>query len=364
MPKVSVIIPVYNVEKYLRECLDSVINQTLSDIEIICINDGSTDNSGNILDEYSTMDSRIKVIHQVNGGVGNARNVGIKISTGDYIYFLDSDDYIVPDAIEKLYTKAVSLDLDICVCKVKEIDSSTGVTRIEENSVNEKYLPVNDIFGSQDVKNEIFHLFIGWVWDKLYKRSLIVDNNLLFPLFKNTEDTVFAYSALILSKRISTIRECLIIHRTSISTSISVTRENEPDAFIKAMELLKSRLIKLDLYEPFKIGFINYFLTFSLWHLQTISPPIRESLYQKIKSYLNTLNVESLGQGIFIEKYIYKIYLAYKKSETYKAFSRILGDDYKFIEKIFSIKNALDRKHKVICILGIKFSLKRRVNFG
>ena len=113
MPKVSVIIPVYNVEKYLRECLDSVVNQTLKDIEIICINDGSPDNSLAILEEYAKKDSRIIVISQENSGVSTARNVGIDLAKGDYLYFIDADDYAEPDLLELSYQKALSTQCDI-----------------------------------------------------------------------------------------------------------------------------------------------------------------------------------------------------------------------------------------------------------
>ena len=112
MPKVSVIIPVYNVENYLRQCLDSVVNQTLSDIEIICVDDGSTDNSGKILDEYATKDSRIKVIHKENGGYGKAMNVGLDNAIGEYIGIVEPDDYIALDMYETLYNIAKEKDLD------------------------------------------------------------------------------------------------------------------------------------------------------------------------------------------------------------------------------------------------------------
>ena len=104
MPKVSVIIPVYNVEKYLGECLDSVLRQTLEDIEIICVDDGSTDGSAKMLAEYAAKDPRIRIITQANAGLSAARNVGMDAATGKYIYFLDSDDYIKDDAMEKCFS--------------------------------------------------------------------------------------------------------------------------------------------------------------------------------------------------------------------------------------------------------------------
>lgn len=119
MPKVSVIIPIYNVEKYLRKCLDSVVNQTLKDIEIICVDDGSPDNCGAILDEYALKDNRIKVIHQENKGLSGARKAGMEIATGDYLAHIDSDDFVEKDYLHTLYTSAKEYNADISVAPMK-----------------------------------------------------------------------------------------------------------------------------------------------------------------------------------------------------------------------------------------------------
>ena len=113
MPKVSVVVPIYNVEKYLRECLDSIVGQTLKDIEIICVDDGSTDRSLSILREYEQKDPRIKVITKPNAGYGHSMNMGLDAATGEYMGIVDSDDYILPDMYETLYGFAVKDDLDI-----------------------------------------------------------------------------------------------------------------------------------------------------------------------------------------------------------------------------------------------------------
>ena len=113
MVKISVVIPVYNTQNYLNECIDSVLNQSFKDFEIICINDGSTDNSLSILSDYEVSDERIKVISQQNRGLGASRNEGLKLAQGEYVLFLDSDDYLTPDALEKLYNQAYANDLDL-----------------------------------------------------------------------------------------------------------------------------------------------------------------------------------------------------------------------------------------------------------
>ena len=120
MPKVSIILPVYNVAPYLRRCMDSIINQTYRNIEIICIDDGSTDKSSQLCDEYSQKDKRIIVIHKKNGGQSDARNVGITVATGKYIAFVDSDDYIDEQFLEQLYLAIKKNKSDISMCKYKK----------------------------------------------------------------------------------------------------------------------------------------------------------------------------------------------------------------------------------------------------
>ena len=132
MPVVSVIIPVYKVEKYLKRCLDSLLSQSFSDWQAICVDDGSPDKSPKILDEYAARDSRFKVIHKKNQGVSSARNDGIKNADGKYIHFLDADDYMIENAYELLYRKASELHVDMLKAKVYRIDEKTKEIQIQK----------------------------------------------------------------------------------------------------------------------------------------------------------------------------------------------------------------------------------------
>ena len=128
---ISVIVPVYNVEKYLPQCLNSIINQTYKNIEVVLVDDGSTDDSGNICEEYKKNDERIIVVHQKNSGLSAARNVGIEISTGEYITFIDSDDYISPDYIENLYSALEQYSADIAICDLKKVSEKVELWDID-----------------------------------------------------------------------------------------------------------------------------------------------------------------------------------------------------------------------------------------
>ena len=197
--KVSIIVPVYNVENYLNRCIDSIINQTYKNLEIILVDDGSTDNSGKICDEYKKIDSRIKVIHKTNGGLADARNAGLKIYTGDYVCFVDSDDYVVSNAIEEYTKKAVYNNSDVVVCGMERISIRYGV----ENK--EIFIPQygDCIIDESNIKEELWKpLYYGdekkltcmiSACTKFIKAEFLNSHNLLFnPERKRSEDWEFS----------------------------------------------------------------------------------------------------------------------------------------------------------------------------
>ena len=192
---VSVIIPVYNVEEYLKQCLDSVINQTYKNLEIILVDDGSFDNSGKICDEYALKDNRIKVIHKENGGLSDARNVGIKEATGEYITFIDSDDYTELDMIEYLYNVLIKFGCDISVCTHKII---------KNNKVKKSFNLKKDfkLSSYETVKRLLYNDGADTsAWAKLYKRDLFT--GIEYPKGKLFEDIATTYKLFIKSGEIA-----------------------------------------------------------------------------------------------------------------------------------------------------------------
>lgn len=187
MPKISVIIPVYNIEKYLARCLDSVISQTLKDIEIICVNDGSTDNSANILSVYAEKDERIKIITQSNAGISEARNIGIQKASGEFIGFVDSDDFIEKDFYEKLYTSAIKNNADIACSSV-----------IRENEKKKKILieyKKEQVATSTKEKFELAHIPEHcYIWNKIYNREKLLNSNIKFIKGLVYEDIIYTPS--------------------------------------------------------------------------------------------------------------------------------------------------------------------------
>lgn len=171
MPKISIIIPVYNVEKYLEKCLDSVVNQTFKDFEVICINDGSTDNSLNILKRYAAKDSRFRIIDKENEGVSKARNIGIETAQGDYIQFIDSDDWIEPNCLELVYEKISQTDSDMVIFSSRYIVDGKIISTTLKYA--ESYFKHRSLI--------VFFYLVIVCWDKIFKREFLINNNLKFP---------------------------------------------------------------------------------------------------------------------------------------------------------------------------------------
>ena len=217
---VSIIIPIYNVEKYLRECVNSVLNQTYAEIEAILVDDGSTDDSGRICDEFASKDSRVKVIHKENGGLSDARNAGMNLAQGDYLYFLDSDDYIRLDAIKRSLEVIESDNADIVCFDAETIyeDFNDSGYR-EEFSRKQSYDAANGskMLELQLKNNEYFSL----VPLQLYNRSFLEKNKLRFKKDMMHEDELFTAIAFVRAKRISCINAQLYFRRLRANSIMS-----------------------------------------------------------------------------------------------------------------------------------------------
>lgn len=284
--KVSVIIPVYNEEKYLPECLESVLRQTLREIEIICVDDGSTDASAEILERYVRSDNRIKVITQENISAGAARNAGMEIAVGEYFSFLDADDFFEPEMLEKAYVQAVAYDCDIVAYRSGQYDEITKSRSLVSNNIKSENMPSKRVFCHGDAEQDFFGIFVGWTWDKLFRASFIKDNGIYFQNQKSINDLLFVYSALVKAQRISVIKDVLVIKRINNFNSISTnySHSNNYKCFYEALKALKKRLTEWNLYEETKRDYINYALKFSLWNLKKFeNTAVYEEVYELLK---------------------------------------------------------------------------------
>ena len=216
MPKVSVIIPVYNPpEKLLRKCLDSICSQTLEDIEIICVDDGSTNNSLMLLDEYKSKDSRFIVIKQENMGQGAARQRGLETAAGEYLSFVDADDYLSPVMYEHLYTYAKKMGSDIVECDYfevldwnKRINPANYIEKLNSNLTDNKITQGKN-YNSSVLGNL---LLSGALWNRFYKRDFIINNKITSPWIRDFgEDAIFSLDAFFKAKKYHFYKKIFII---------------------------------------------------------------------------------------------------------------------------------------------------------
>lgn len=214
MPKVSIIVPIYKAEKYLNRCIDSILAQTFTDWELLLIDDGSPDRSGEICDEYAQKDSRIRVFHKKNGGVSSARNLGLDNVQGEYVTFVDSDDWIDVHMYEEMYNKAIEEDADVVVCDFCSTDCE-----------NEQY---SKGLISKERENVIVDVLLwriaGCLWNKLVRRKEYTDHDLIYPTHNMGEDAALIVQILWNAKRISYLPEPFYyyyMNQTSITKYVS-----------------------------------------------------------------------------------------------------------------------------------------------
>lgn len=307
--KVSVIIPVYNVEKYLRQNLESVANQTLKDIEIICVDDGSTDSSFEIVKEFAEKDSRFIAVSQENGGAGAARNNGLRRAKGKYLSFLDSDDFFDEKMLEEAYNKAEATQADFVVFQSDQYYEETKEFKDVSWTLRYAEIPPYEPFGRRSMTDNVFKVFVGWAWDKLYNREFVLKNNLWFQEQRTSNDMLFVFSAVAIAKKIACVEKGKVLahQRRNNKDSLSNTREKSWDCFYHALTALKKRLVDEGIYNELEKDYINYALHFSLWNLNTLAEPTYSKLYDKLKNeWWQELGVADKSSAYFYNKKEYE----------------------------------------------------------
>lgn len=337
--KFSIIVPVYNVEKFLRESLDSIVAQTLKDFEVICVNDGSTDNSLEILNEYAKSDFRFKIISQENQGQGVARNSAIDNAQGEYLLFVDPDDFIESNTLEYLCNKFQEADVDIiqfdyATCKE---NGEYSITKIYQKKLNKDFkfsIKNGQIFNWNEIEKKNLQSMSLYVWDKAYKTAFIKQHNIKFAPNKNGEDHIFSISANLLASKILYINKVFYHYRTRLGSAVNKASDDNFCIFDN-ITLLKNFLTTNNLFNEYRASFEEYVSTVLSWHFANISTESVEKYLNKCKNILNPEDYE-----LFIEKTKGKLSI---------------------LERIFSIKNQKINsvKIKYLTIFGQKFCIKK-----
>lgn len=309
-PKISVIIPIYNVENYLEKCIESVINQTYKNLEIILVNDGSTDGCKEICDRYKASDKRIKVIHKKNGGISDARNWGIDNATGDYVAFLDSDDWIDLGLYENLYNNIIKEKCDISMCNYK---------RTYDNKSNLKHSDKKVIYTNHEILKELYtdkQILIVVVWNKLFKKELF--NSFRFPVGKIHEDEYLIPSVLYKANKIVYLEKELIYYRIT-PNSIMNSKFNENRLFY--LDILDMRNTFYEDNKLWKLRKLNSYCQIDVlmdyyFRIKRIESNNKNKLLFKIKIYL--LNVIKKSNKYINKKDILRIIIFIFSPTFYK----------------------------------------------
>jgi glycosyltransferase involved in cell wall biosynthesis len=310
MYDISVIIPVYNVERYLKECLNSVCNQTLENIEIICVNDGSTDSSESILNEYADKDDRIKIISQANQGLGAARNRGLENASAQYVYFLDSDDYIDLTTLEKLFNNAVSNSSDVVLFKFQNVDDNKNLhKRGIEFKIDKIFgdIDYNDFsFTYSDVKRHVMNSAFSACL-KLYRRDFI--EKFRFPEALHFEDVPVHVQVMLEAEKISFVPEFLYYYRSN-PDSILNSNTKGFDIF-KVIDMVEDYLKENNRYDELEEEFIFFKIAQILVYLASTDS---EEYFTKAKSEFSKITIKNKKS---LKKYALKGYKLVLKSDSY-----------------------------------------------
>lgn len=333
MVKISVIVPVYNCEDYIEESIKSILNQSFKDIEVICVDDGSTDDSLNILKELSMQDTRLKVFTQENQGSSVARNNALEKSSGDYIYFFDADDYIVDDCLEKVYSNAINNDSDIVLFKYDEYKEESFLNHSKKDI--EKQFPKTDFnnftFNCQDYRIRAFKGPFA-PWFKFYKKEFLDKYDFEFPPNLNHNDVPFHVKTILKASKISFIPEYLYHYRIDNPNSISNTRLKRFSDIFSIIQIVENFLKEENLFEEFKKEF-EYFkinrITYEIKGRSNEYFLVAKKELSKINSYndLISKNVffkfETIINSNSIEEYNYKVEINNLKKKNEKLSKKI-----------------------------------------
>jgi glycosyltransferase involved in cell wall biosynthesis len=292
--KVSIIIPVYNTEKYLKECLDSIINQTIKEIEIICINDNSTDKSLEILKKYASNDKRIKIINKTkNNGAAAARNTGLEYATGEYVGFVDSDDWISLNMYEKLYDNAKIHDSDIVMSPLNVYDASKDELEYTDPTCTMEHFDESfDNCAFNHLKTKNFFFFISVTPpNKIYKNEFLKRIDAKFPEGFIFEDNPFFYYIYLRAERVSIIRDYLYFYRKNRAESVMTEGSFKFFDLIKIQDIIKDIFVQTNYYDLYKIGLTNYCLSSIFYRFDLIEIKYKNEFFNMIKDYLKGLNL-------------------------------------------------------------------------
>ena len=299
---ISIITPVNNSQKYLYKYLNNIYKQSYINIEIICIDDGSTDDSLKILQQYTKKDSRIKILTQENQGAAAARNLGLSIAKGKYVIFLDSDDYFELDLIEASVAQAEKFNADMVIFKADAFDDITGKTSPLNDRISKLKEYQYKTFCYKDMPEDIFNSFLIAPWNKLYRKKFLGKYGFKFQNVKRTNDLLFTSQTLVTAERIVLLDKVLVHYRVGQTKNLQSGNSKTPLDFYKALYELKKYLDQTGLYKEIYKSYLKMVLDVVFYNLNTINS---DDQFKDLIQFLKQKGFKNLG--ITKCKKLYKI---------------------------------------------------------
>ena len=292
MPIVSVIIPSYNAADYIAQTLESVLAQTLTDIEVIVVDDGSTDNTRNIVADFANKDPRLTLVEQANQFAGVARNNGMSKARGKYLYFLDADDYVESNALEELVNAIEQHGADIAIAKSEGFDNTTGDTWTIDGALNG--VDFDRPIAHAEYCDRLFQSFIGWPWDKLFRKEFIDKTALTFQPLRTTNDALFVFCALALADTIVCLDSVLFHHRTNNKNSLEGSRSKSWNNALCAIRAIGDRLSESTRGRACLNSYYRWILNYSLWTIESLPSAEADAYLTEIEPVIRAIpqNVE------------------------------------------------------------------------
>ncbi len=296
-PLVSVIIAAYNCDKYINQCIDSLLNQNFKNFEIIVVDDGSTDRTYSILNEYKTKNKNLYIYRQKNKYAGVARNNGLSRAKGEYVLFLDADDFFEPNMLMLAYQRAKSVDADIVVFKGREYNDVTKEFKNCRFPLSPELFPNKAVISAGEFGEKLFQANSCIAWNKLISKKFIDKVGVKFSSTKSSNDTVFIYTLLSLAKRITLVNEILVNYRTGNPNSLQRSKAKSWECICIAFFQLKKKLIETGQYESQKRTFINKALQANLYYLSTIDDKTRAIMECSLNNkYFKLLDINKYAE--------------------------------------------------------------------
>ncbi|WP_051204925.1 CDP-glycerol glycerophosphotransferase family protein [Butyrivibrio sp. VCD2006] len=320
-PEVSIVMPSYNVSEFIDECLKSVIKQTFKNIEIIIVDDESTDDTVSKIRKYMEKDKRISLIEQKHSNAGDARNRGLEAAKGKYVIFWDTDDFFELDAIEKMYKQAEMDKADICLCNGNNFDGATKRIMETTRKLNEEWIPEKVPFNYESDPDHFILVTALPLWNKLYRRDFLMENNIRCQSQPKINDAYFSLVSLYAAKSITIVNEKLIHYRINEATSTTRTTDVSPLYVFDAYEKAKDYLVEKGIYEEVKRGFVNKALTGYLYSLRKQCEFNNIDNFKAVFDYMKDKALQKLGVDDLEPGYIYE-------SDKEEKYSTIRDESY------------------------------------